>query len=81
MRELSFLKVEQGLPMRFEKRFENGYVSMDISPGMLRTVRGWDRESRELWLEIAHKISGKPIEVLRREMLLGGLRLIRGGKA
>jgi hypothetical protein len=43
-------------------------------------VRGWDRESRELWLEITQKISGKPIEVLRREMLFGGLRLIRGGK-
>jgi hypothetical protein len=28
-----------------------------------------------------HKIAGKPIDVLRRELLFGGMRLIRGGKA
>jgi hypothetical protein len=63
--------------MHYEKRWENGYangyasgyVSMDISPG---TVRGSDRESQELWLKAASLISGKPIDVLRREMLLAG---------
>jgi hypothetical protein len=72
--------------MHYEKRWENGYehvyesgyASMDISPRMLR---GWDRESQELALQAASMISGKPIDVLRREMLFGGLRLIRGGKA
>jgi hypothetical protein len=72
--------------MRYEKRWENsfehgyesGYASMDISPGMLR---GLNRASQELLLRAAHALSGKPIEVLRREMLRGGLRLVRGGKA
>jgi hypothetical protein len=44
-------------------------------------VRGWDRESQELWLKAASMISGKPIEVLRRELFFRGMRLIRGGKA
>jgi hypothetical protein len=44
-------------------------------------VRGWDRESRELLSKAASLISGKSIDVLRREMLFAGLRVIRGGRA
>jgi hypothetical protein len=68
---------EARLLVRYARRFENGHASMDLSA---RTLRCWSREEQELVLEAAHKISGKPIEVLRREMLFGGLRLIRGGK-
>jgi hypothetical protein len=62
----------------YEHGYESGYVSIDVSPRMLRTVRGWDQESRELWVRAAAWFQGN--QVLRREMLFGGLRVIRGGR-
>ena len=71
-----------GYEKRWQERWENGYASgetsMNLSAQMLRSL---DPRTREELLKVAAVISAKPIEVVRREMLSGGLRLIHGGKA